>query len=171
MSAIEDLLESQLAGYCLPDFIREYKAIEGRKFKWDFAFLSQRLLVEVQGGVFMRRGGHTSGVGVTRDCEKHNLAMLAGWKDLLVTSQMVKDGRALAWIMEACGIMQGQPKGSLNSQEEDMKKEIGIPKGASKMVKRMDERADKKAGIKEGSKADLKKDREIMKRFARKGAK
>ena len=52
-----------------------------------------------------------------------------------------------------------------------MAKEIGIPKGASRLVKRMDERADKKAGIEEGSKADLKKDREIMKRFGRKGAK
>ena len=168
MSAIEDLLESQLTDYRLPDLVREYKAIEGRKFKWDFAFLSQRLLVEVQGGVFMRRGGHTSGVGVTRDCEKHNLAMLAGWRDLLVTSQMVKDGRALAWIMEACGIMQER---SEDLEEEDMAKEIGIPKGASKMVRRMDERADKKAGIKEGSKADLKKDREIMKRYGKKGGK
>ena len=168
MSTIEDLLESQLTDYCLPDFVREYKAIEGRKFKWDFAFLSQRLLIEVQGGVFMRRGGHTSGVGVTRDCEKHNLAMLAGWRDLLVTSQMVKDGRALAWIMEACGII---GKRSEDLEEEDMKKEIGIAKGAPKMARRMDERADKKAGIKEGSKADIKKDREIMKRFARKGAK
>ena len=133
MSAVEDLLESQLLEAGITDFVREFKAIDGRKFKWDFAFLRDRLLIEVQGGVFMRRGGHTSGVGVTRDCEKHNLAYLAGWGDLLVTSQMVKEGRALTWIKEARGKMPEATK------EGDMKKEIGIPKGASKLVKRMDE--------------------------------
>ena len=163
MSKVEDDLEQQFLASDLPGFVREYKAIKGRRFKWDFAFLEQRLLIEVQGGVFMRRGGHTSGVGVTRDCEKHNLAYLAGWGDLLVTTQMVKDGRALEWTKIACGKLETSLK------EGNVAKEIGIPKNAPKRAKQMDERADRKAGIKEGSKQDLAKDRAIMKKFGKKG--
>jgi hypothetical protein len=50
-----------------------------------------------------------------------------------------------------------------------MKKEIGIPKGASKAAKREDAKYDKAYGVKERSKADLKKDRKIMKKFGNRG--
>jgi hypothetical protein len=42
--------------------------------------------------------GHTSGDGVRRDCEKNNLAVLAGYKVLYFTSDMVRDGEALATV-------------------------------------------------------------------------
>ena len=47
------------------------------------------------------RGGHSTGTGITRDCEKLNLATLAGWRTLQVTKDHVKSGQALAWIQEA----------------------------------------------------------------------
>ena len=49
------------------------------------------------------------------------------------------------------------------------KKEVGIPKGASKAAKAADERADKAKGIKEGSRADLKADKAIMAKYGKKG--
>ena len=49
-----------------------------------------------------------------------------------------------------------------------MKKEIGIPKNASKAAKKADEAMDKKKGIKEGSPKDLKADKAIMKKYGKK---
>jgi len=50
-----------------------------------------------------------------------------------------------------------------------MVKEIGIPKNAPKRAKMADERLDKKKGIKEGSPKDLKADKEIMRKYGKRG--
>jgi hypothetical protein len=95
-SKLEEALANQLTLAGIP-FEREVKAVEGRKFKWDFQI--GRLLVEVQGGIW-GRGGHTTGVGVSRDCEKGALATLAYCDHFAVTAEQIKDGRALGWIQK-----------------------------------------------------------------------
>lgn len=102
MSKLEDTLASQihLAGLVQP--VREFKAIAGRKFSFDFAWPTRQLLLEVQGGTFARgRSGHSSGMGINRDCEKNNLAVLAGWRVLSVDAKHVASGQALRWLQEA----------------------------------------------------------------------
>lgn len=100
MTALESSLLLQLRAAGLePE--REYHAIPGRKFRWDFAFVAQRLLVEVQGSTWVAGTGHTSGRGIARDCEKVNLATLHGWRVLLFTRDMVEDGSAVATIIKA----------------------------------------------------------------------
>lgn len=82
----------------------EYRALPDRKFRWDLAWPEEphRLLVEIQGGIKLgARGGHSSEAGITRDCEKMNLATLAGWRTLAVTGDQIKSGQALAWIQQA----------------------------------------------------------------------
>ena len=55
----------------------------GRKHAWDFAFPDSRLVIDVQGGIYMRgRSGH-SGASATKDFEKINLATCYGWRVLL----------------------------------------------------------------------------------------
>lgn len=76
----------------------------GRRYIYDVAFPEHKLVVEVQGGIWLDHKGHTSGTGVTRDCDKLNLATLAGWRCLQVTSNMIRDGRALHYIEVALGI-------------------------------------------------------------------
>lgn len=49
----------------------------------------------------MRKGGHTSATGFTRDCLKSNYATLAGWRVLLFVSADLKDGVAISWIKAA----------------------------------------------------------------------
>ena len=95
---LEDELERQLILARIP-YEREYKAIEGRRFRWDFAFPSLRLLAEVQGGIWIK-GGHSTGTGITRDCEKLNLATTNNWYCMSFTGDMVKSGQALGWIQE-----------------------------------------------------------------------
>lgn len=97
----EDLLYNQMLAVGLkPE--REYCAIPKRRFRWDFAFpdLHLRLLVEVNGGTWGHMG-HSTGSGIKRDYEKHNLATLAGWRQLTFTSDAVYSGEAVALIEEA----------------------------------------------------------------------
>lgn len=79
-------------------FLQELCPIPGRKFRFDFA--CHNLLIEVQGGIWVR-GGHSTGTGISRDCEKLNLAVLEGWRVFHVTPQHIKSGEALAWIQKA----------------------------------------------------------------------
>lgn len=88
-------------------FLREYKAVAGRRFRFDFMVMPD-LLVEVQGGVWSVRNGdgvqgHNSGTGITRDCEKMCEGVAAGFRVLFVTPEQVKLGHALRWIEAARG--------------------------------------------------------------------
>ena len=101
-SALEAKLRLQLRALGLPEPLAEYMAIPGRKFRWDGAWPEKRVLYEVQGGIW-HKGGHSTGAGITRDCEKHNLAALHGWRDFLFTAAMVDDlsaARMLETVLE-----------------------------------------------------------------------
>lgn len=93
-SELEDIFAAQLDAVGLDGYAREYQAIPGRKFRFDFAFLSERLLVEINGGTY-NGGAHGRGVGINRDYEKNNLAQIGGWRVLSFDTKMVKSGEAL----------------------------------------------------------------------------
>jgi len=101
-SHLEIMLDDQMCLAGLPAPEAEFSAIEGRRYRWDFAWPNQKVLVEVQGAVWVK-GGHSTGTGITRDAEKNNLAILAGWKPLIVTADHIKSGKALEWIKQALG--------------------------------------------------------------------
>lgn len=69
----------------------ERALIPGRRFRCDFAWDAARVVVEVQGGVFVA-GRHSRGLGQVTDMEKFNLLTLAGWRVLQVTPRQVGDG-------------------------------------------------------------------------------
>jgi len=100
MSHLEDELHTQYRMAHLGSVKRQYRAIPGRRFAWDFAFPENRILIEVHGGTWVR-SGHTTGTGIARDCEKHNLATINGWHTLAFTKEHIRDGRALRWTQEA----------------------------------------------------------------------
>jgi len=81
------------------NWVREYKGIPGRKYRFDFADLVNKVAVEIQGAVFIY-GGHSTGMGITRDCEKLALAILNGWTLFMFTSGQVRSGQAIAWLKE-----------------------------------------------------------------------
>ncbi len=93
-SPLEDLFAMQLDAAGLGGYVREYQAIPGRKFRFDFAWKQQRLLVEIQGGVW-NGGAHGRPTGITRDMNKLNQAQIHGWKVLQFDTKMVKSGEAL----------------------------------------------------------------------------
>lgn len=95
----EDYFAAQIIEIGLPEPIREHKFLDNRKFRFDFAWLPQKLAFEVDGAVF-RRGGHTSGVGYSKDCEKYNLALIEGWRILRATTGQVSQGLAIEWLSQ-----------------------------------------------------------------------
>jgi very-short-patch-repair endonuclease len=66
-------------------------------WRFDFAWPSKMFAVEVDGGTWTG-GAHVRGKRYERDCEKGNEAVLQGWQIAHVTTDMVRDGRAVAYI-------------------------------------------------------------------------
>ena len=95
-------LDLQIRALGLPEPVREHQGIPGHRFRFDRAWPELRVALEYDG--LQWAGGksrHTSVLGFTRDCEKLNLAMLAGWRVLRVTAPHVASGQAIRWIEEA----------------------------------------------------------------------
>lgn len=79
-------MEKGLSG---SDLEREYKFCPDRAWRFDFAFPSQKLAIDIQGmGRSGGFGGHQSAQGMRNDCEKYNTAVLQGWRVLLFPSSM-----------------------------------------------------------------------------------
>lgn len=93
-SHLEDLFAMQLDAAGLGGYVREFRAIPGRKFRFDFCFREERLLIEINGGTYSK-GAHSTGTGIARDYEKNNLAQIGGWRVLSFDTKMVKSGEAL----------------------------------------------------------------------------
>lgn len=84
--------------------ITEYQFDENRKFRFDFAHVESKVGVELEGGIFGRRGGkvcsacghrptgrHSRGMGFHEDCNKYNLAALNGWVIARFTAKHLKE--------------------------------------------------------------------------------
>ena len=91
----ELLFQIQAAG--LPEPRRNYQFFHDRKWKADFAWIDQNILVEIEGGIWTR-GRHVRGVGYTNDCEKYNMAQSMGWKVYRFTPEHVRKGAALLFL-------------------------------------------------------------------------
>lgn len=92
-------------------FDREFVAVPGRKFRWDF-HIEPDLLVEVQGGTWnydkktrqFRPSGHNTGPGLDRDYEKTAVAVAHGYRVIQTSTKQVKSGQAIEWIKAAMGV-------------------------------------------------------------------
>jgi very-short-patch-repair endonuclease len=81
---------------------REYPFCPGRKWRADFAFISERVLVEIEGGTWSL-GRHTRGSGFEADLEKYNTAAILGWRVLRFTTNMVMAGEAINDTLKILG--------------------------------------------------------------------
>jgi very-short-patch-repair endonuclease len=99
-SHLETALLGQILEAGLPEPIPEFRFAPPRMWRFDYAWLAQKVACEVEGGVFSL-GRHTRGKGFTEDCIKYNRAALHGWTVLRFTGAMINDGSALLAIREA----------------------------------------------------------------------
>ena len=99
-SSLEVLFALQLREAGIP-FEREVKPIPGRRYRFDFYF-EPDLLVEINGGTYQHMG-HSSPLGIQRDYDKLNQAVLAGYRVLMFSGEDVQGSKALVTTMKALG--------------------------------------------------------------------
>jgi very-short-patch-repair endonuclease len=84
----------------------EFRFVPGRKFRADYAWPDERLLLEIDGGIYGGKGGHSSISGILRDMEKGNLASVHGYRVLRFTPDQLYEDRTLEMIRQ-CLISSG----------------------------------------------------------------
>jgi len=117
MSNLEEAFAKEIEKAGLPACEREYrfsrdivghgpgirarlKAAGLRDWRFDFAWPSEKVAVEIDGGVWSR-GRHVRGAGFVGDMEKLNVAVLANWKVLRFSANHIRSGYALDTISRA----------------------------------------------------------------------
>jgi hypothetical protein len=101
MSALEDQFALQLKLYKIDHlFRREFTFHHARKWRFDFADPVSKIAIELQGGVFGKKSGHNSGVGIRNDMEKSNEAVRLGWKLYKFYVDDVKKGTAIQYLLK-----------------------------------------------------------------------
>lgn len=61
--------------------------------KWRFDYTVGDWAIDLQGGIWIK-SGHSSGAGINRDAEKFSHAALLGWKVIIITEDMITNGKA-----------------------------------------------------------------------------
>ena len=89
---------AQLVG--LPDPATELLFHPKRKWRFDYAWPTRMIALEVHGGIHSG-GRHTRGRGFVEDRAKMNEATLLGWTVLEVTPEHIKSGQLRAWLLAA----------------------------------------------------------------------
>jgi hypothetical protein len=87
-------------GLPLPQTELAFALSEGRKFRWDFAWVEQKVALEVQGAIWTR-GAHGRGTGIARDHEKFNLGCVLGWRLLQCVPKDLNNLATIALIRRA----------------------------------------------------------------------
>lgn len=96
---------AQLVG--LPDPATELLFHPKRKWRFDYAWPTRMIAIEVHGGIHSG-GRHTRGRGFVEDRAKMNEATLLGWTVLEVTQEHIKSGQLRAWLLAAFNQDPGQ---------------------------------------------------------------
>jgi hypothetical protein len=72
----------------IPDPVEEYKFHPTRKWRIDICWPEQKLALEIEGGTFMKKGGHRGSIdGYLKDKEKYNALAVEGYWLLRFTPQ------------------------------------------------------------------------------------
>lgn len=83
--------------------VRQYRVVEARRWRFDFAFPDVLVCVDVDGGVFAAENGetagrHARGAGIVAGFEKRNAAAELGWCVLCYGPPQVRSGEAALQI-------------------------------------------------------------------------
>jgi hypothetical protein len=79
----------------IPDPVEEFRFDPKRRSRADLAWPDQKLALEIEGGAFMKKGGHRGSIsGYLKDIEKYNNYSLLGWSLLRFTPQQIKSCEA-----------------------------------------------------------------------------
>ena len=90
--------EKQRNNINLPDPEREWRFCDGRKWRFDFAWPSLWVAVEIEGGSWIG-GRHANPMGMHNDCDKYNAAVARGWRVLRFTGRHFREPDAVFEVL------------------------------------------------------------------------
>lgn len=102
----DSVVKSYFKSCGLPQPSTEYRFMDSRKYRFDFAWIPERVALEVEGGIWTR-GAHGRGSGIMRDIEKYNLATCNGWRVLRVAPQDLCTQETVELIAATLGVARG----------------------------------------------------------------
>lgn len=104
MSELENAFDIQLsfAAVKIPVPEREYKFHPDRRWRADFCWIEEKIIVEIDGGTYSG-GRHTRGGGFQKDCEKLNAAAELGFRVFRFTGKDVRQLGALRQMERVFG--------------------------------------------------------------------
>lgn len=86
----------------LPDervVVRQFHFSTKRGWVADFALPHHRILIEIDGGIWMQGGSHALPTNIIRDIEKQNEAVQLGWRPLRFTPDHLKSGDMIRLVI------------------------------------------------------------------------
>lgn len=72
-------LEKYFTMHDMPEPEPEHMGLKPRKFRFDYAWPSHKVALEIEGNIFSAYAGHRSVTGMLRDIDKYSLAASHGW--------------------------------------------------------------------------------------------
>ena len=84
--------------YGLPEPVPEHKFHPVRKWRFDFAWIQQKVAVEIEGGIWTH-GAHVRALHYISDMEKYNEAAKLGWRVFRFTPQQYKKGVVQSFLL------------------------------------------------------------------------
>lgn len=106
----EQEIELGLESRGLDGFSRQYRFHVERLWRFDFAYVEQKVAVEYEGLVMRRVNGqwqtggrHATITGMREDMAKYNAATILGWRVLRFELQSVRDGSIYDTVAQILG--------------------------------------------------------------------
>lgn len=98
----------------LPAWVEEYRPARevGRKWACDYAWPALRVAVELEGGTWLPKGGHTTGRGYAKNCEKYNWMAAHNWLVFRYTTDMLRDAPA-GCVEQVCLVLLPRTQGEV----------------------------------------------------------
>jgi len=90
----------QLKAAGLNGWVTEYRFKPPRRWRFDLAWVEQKVALEIEGGVW-NYGRHVRASGFVKDVYKYNEAAIMGWKVIRATTDMVDSGEAIEYLKRA----------------------------------------------------------------------
>lgn len=90
----------QLRAHKIDGFEEQYRFLPTRLWKFDFAQPDNKIAVELDGGIWGKKSGHNSGIGILQKMEKMNEAQRLGWRVFSFSGDQVKNGEAIQYLLD-----------------------------------------------------------------------
>ena len=90
------------------EMIQQYKFHPTRRWRLDFANVSSKVALEIDGGEFLtgkKKGAHNRGSQMANDYEKRNAAIELGWVVFQLTGAMVNND-PLGWAKRIADVIE-----------------------------------------------------------------